>query len=90
MIKKRQSPKNKKKGCKIKKNDPIKMRILGAHLQIVSNQHTLFRKKNHEPIFSEHAWTKSCPRTDVRTYRRTDRHIPPPSFAGGIKTIIVS
>ena len=53
-IKKRQVSKNRKKACKIWKNYPINKKIPGAHLQMLSNQHTHFqKKKNHEPIFSD-------------------------------------
>ena len=46
-----------KKACKLKKNCPIKMKIPGAHLHMVSNVYTNFQKI---PCidFLEHARTK--------------------------------
>ena len=48
------------------------MKIPGAHFQMLSNKYTNFRK-NPWKYFLEHAWTKSCPQTEVRlTGRQTD------------------
>ena len=65
----------------MKENDSINMKILGAHLLMVSNKCTNIQK-NPCTHFLEHACTKSCPQTgDRQTHRRTDgqaeTNIPP-------------
>ena len=57
------------------------MKILGAHLQLVSNQHTLFRKKSFTYFFR--TCVDKIMSTDGRTDRQTDIYPPQTSFAGG-------
>ena len=65
------------------KNYQINMKILGAHLYIVSNECKKIRK-THAPFFLEHGWTKSCPQTRNRRQTRWAQHPPPHFITTGI------